>query len=133
MLPAAPQGSGRVSGSLATDVVTFGELTVSRQVFGAVHDESSDFAGQPNDGLIGMAFGTIAESDSPTFFENLISQHTVRSPLFGIHLERGRAVGSEVCLGCINSQKMLGSVTWIPVTSKVRQLLVSTNFTLNAH
>ncbi|KZV64006.1 Asp-domain-containing protein [Peniophora sp. CONT] len=111
-------GSGRVSGTLVRDVVSFGDLSVSSQAFGAVSDESGDFSENPNDGLIGMAFGTIAESHAPTFFENLINRHAVRSPLFGIHLERGRVVGSEMCLGCIDSNKMLGPITWIPVESQ---------------
>ena len=101
------------------DVVSVAGLTVSSQYFGAVTQESSDFSDEPNDGLIGMAFGTIATSGKPTVFEGLINEGAVRSPLFGIHLERHHTQGSEVCFGCYDSNKMTGSITWVPVKSKV--------------
>ena len=43
-----------------------------------------------------MAFGTIAQSGSPTFFENLMAQKKVAAGIFSVHLTRGREQGSEV-------------------------------------
>ncbi|KAI0313898.1 aspartic peptidase domain-containing protein [Amylostereum chailletii] len=115
---AVTYGSGQVSGKLVEDVVSVAGLTVSSQGFGAVSSESSDFDDQPNDGLIGMAFGTIAQSRRATVFEGLIKERAVKSPLFGIHLERRHAQGSEVCFGCYDTSKTTGAITWVPVTSK---------------
>ena len=95
-MPRRLQGSGQVSGTLVTDVVSIGELSVSSQVFGAVNAESADFTDAPNDGLIGLAFGTIAQSHSPTFFENLMAQKRVAAAVFSVHLARDEASGSEV-------------------------------------
>ncbi|KZP11615.1 acid protease [Athelia psychrophila] len=123
-------GQGQVSGTLASDVVAIGELTISSQYFGAISQESDDFNDSPNDGLIGMAFGTIAQSKKPTFFENLIEQKKVAAPLFSIHLTRNQAGGSEarldsrpfttfrVCFGCYDATKATGPVSWIPVKSQ---------------
>lgn len=131
------QGSGSVSGTLAQDRVAIGSLVVNDQYFGAVSDESEDFQDSPNDGLIGkfhshhvhvlsltpspqsgMAFSTIASSNKPTFFENLINQRKLAAPIFSVFLTRGQARGSEVCLGCYDSSKARGSVSWVPVTSR---------------
>ncbi|KAA1471763.1 acid protease [Dentipellis sp. KUC8613] len=112
------QGSGQVSGTLATEVVSIGGLTVESQAFGAVNQESRDFDGQPNDGLIGMAFGTIAQSRHPTFFENLIQARRLATPMFSVHLARNQATGSEICFGCYDSSKTAGGITWVPVKSK---------------
>jgi hypothetical protein len=71
-------------------------LTVQNQSFIAVSSESSDFRDEPNDGLIGMAFSSIAESRMPTFFENLIQTRAVTKPEFSLHLARGFVSGSEV-------------------------------------
>lgn len=90
------QGEGQASGTLATDVVSVGSLAVSNQAFGAASRESDDFNDSPNDGLMGLAFGTIAQSKKPTFFENLIEAKTVAAPLFSVHLSRNQATGSEV-------------------------------------
>ena len=74
------------------------DLTVEGQTFGAVRSESSDFNEYPNDGLLGMAFGTIAQSKKPTFFENLIHQRKLAAPSFSVHLARNQEIGSEVCV-----------------------------------
>lgn len=112
------QGSGSVSGTLAQDRVAIGSLVVDGQYFGAVNEESQDFADSPNDGLIGMAFSSIASSGQPTFFENLISSNKVAAPLFSVHLTRGQSRGSQMCLGCYDPSKATGGVSWVPVTSR---------------
>ncbi|KAI0295853.1 aspartic peptidase domain-containing protein, partial [Multifurca ochricompacta] len=111
-------GTGQVSGKLARDVVSIAGFTVSDQAFGSVSTESSDFDNQPNDGLIGMAFGTIARSGQSTFFENLIKERKLAQPLFSVHLSRHQERGSSVCFGCVDSSRAAGPVTWLPVISK---------------
>ncbi|KAG8991856.1 hypothetical protein FRB94_012210 [Tulasnella sp. JGI-2019a] len=110
-------GSGSVSGTLAQDRVAIGNLVIDEQYFGAVNQESQDFEDSPNDGLIGMAFSSIASSGQPTFFENLISTNKIAAPLFSVHLTRTQSRGSQLCLGCFDSSKAKGAVTWVPVTS----------------
>lgn len=91
------QGSGSVRGTLVADQVTIANLKVENQSFGAVSQVSQDFNNSPSDGLIGMAFGTIASSKRPTFFENLIMANKVQ-PFFSVYLTRGQESGSEVSL-----------------------------------
>lgn len=90
------QGAGDAYGTLASDVVSIGGLRVQEQVFGAVTQTSDDFNGFPNDGMLGMGFGTIARSKQPTFFERLITEGALAAPLFSVHLARNQATGSEV-------------------------------------
>ncbi|KIO26680.1 hypothetical protein M407DRAFT_74222 [Tulasnella calospora MUT 4182] len=114
---AVQYGTGEVSGVLAQDRVSVGSLVVDNQYFGAVDHESEDFNATPNDGLIGMAFSSVASSGQPTFFENLIKANKVAAPLFSLHLTRHKTTGSTLCLGCYDSSKAVGPVTWVPVTS----------------
>ena len=79
-----------------TDVVSIAGLTVAGQAFGAVGARSDEMDKQPNDGLIGLAFGTIAQSRRPTFFESLIAQRKLPAPLFSVHLSRQEKGGSSV-------------------------------------
>ncbi|KAH9985819.1 acid protease [Russula compacta] len=111
-------GTGKVSGKVVTDTVSIAGLTVANQAFGSVSNRSDEFSKQPNDGLIGMAFGTIAQSRQPTFFENLIKEHKIAAPLFSVHLSRHEERGSSVCLGCVDANWTTGPVTWLPVISK---------------
>jgi Eukaryotic aspartyl protease. len=73
-----------------------GDLTVEGQAFGAVSSESNEFNEYPNDGLLGMAFGTIARTRKSTFFENLIHDRKLAAPSFSVHLARNQEIGSEV-------------------------------------
>lgn len=73
-------------------------LTYQKQYFGRVDSESSEFQSFPNDGLLGMAFSSIAMSGQPTFFENLIKEGVVSQPYFSLYLTRGQTNGSEVSL-----------------------------------
>ncbi|KAF9813654.1 hypothetical protein IEO21_05486 [Rhodonia placenta] len=116
-------GAGHVSGTVARDTVTVGRLVVKQQGFGAVRSESEDFYDQPSDGLLGLAFGTIAQSKQSTFFENLMMQKQVAAGAFAVHLARGQATGSEICFGCFDTTKALGPVTWNPIASRVGSVL----------
>jgi hypothetical protein len=126
--------SGTVSGTLGTDDVMISDLKVANQTFGLASFHSDEFDQYPNDGLLGLAFGSISTTKSRTFFENLIAAGQV-DPWFSIFLTRGEQDGSEVsflprtpsffsslvkiCFGCIDPTKSIGDVTWIPLVSKV--------------
>ncbi|KAI0288149.1 aspartic peptidase domain-containing protein [Russula brevipes] len=111
-----------VSGAL--DVLYYGPVHVGTppQAFTVDVDTGSADLWMPANSterrLIGMAFGTIAQSRQPTFFENLIKQREVAAPLFSVHLTRHVERGSSVCLGCIDYNWATGPVTWLPVVSK---------------
>jgi hypothetical protein len=121
--PTILQGSGEVSGKLWQDTVSIGGLAVDGQYFGAVSDSSGDFDDLPNDGLLGLAFGSIAQCGKPTFFENLRAKRKISSSMFSVHLARhpGRDNDdSAVCFGCIDPLKTLGStIVYIPVIYEV--------------
>jgi hypothetical protein len=115
---AVEYGSGSVSGVLAQENVKIAGTSVNGQYFGAVNQESEDFFGNPNSGVLGMAFGSIATSNKPTYFENLINNKAVNNPLFGFHMTRKQVDGSQLCLGCQDSSKYTGAINWIPVISQ---------------
>lgn len=110
-----------------------GGLVVDNQYFGAVNSESEDFQDSPNDGLIGMAFSSIASSGKPTLFENLLAANKVASPIFSVHLTRHQARGSQLCLGCYDSSKVTGPVSWVPVTSKTYWAVSMPGITVNGN
>ncbi|PCH36162.1 acid protease [Wolfiporia cocos MD-104 SS10] len=112
-------GAGKVTGTLAQDSVAIGGLEAEQQAFGAVRSESDDFYDQPSDGLLGLAFGTIAQSKRPTLFESLMLSKQVTAAAFSVHLERGHEEGSAICIGCYDTTKAIGPVTWNPVISRV--------------
>ncbi|KAH8923790.1 acid protease [Atractiella rhizophila] len=107
-------GSVYVSGNIYTDKVTVGGLSASNQYLGATTDETSNFADEVEDGLLGMAFQSLSEIGQPTFFQNLVSQGKVSTGSFGFRLATS---GSELYLGGADTAKYSGSISYTPLTS----------------
>lgn len=89
-------GAGKVTGTIAQDVVRLGSLAVDAQRFVAVRTESQDFMDYASSGLIGLAFSSISRMNAPTFFENLMSSKKLATGTFSTHLTRGQEDGSQV-------------------------------------
>lgn len=49
-----------------------------------------------------------AESKSTPFFVNLAESGSLASNVFSFFMSRGGADGSELCIGCVNSDKFSG-------------------------
>ena len=97
--PSVTQAKGDVSGRFAEDVVSVGQLTVTNQTFCAARRQSEDFDSGPTSGLLGLAFGSIAVSRKPTFFENLLEQKRLDQAAFSVYMTRKKEQGSEVSRG----------------------------------
>lgn len=111
-------GAGRVAGTVASDTVALGALSVDAQKFVAVRTESQDFMDYASSGLLGLAFRSISRMNAPTFFEGLLAGHKLAAGIFSTHLTRGSADGSQICFGCFDLTKTTGPVEWLNLTSK---------------
>ncbi|KAG9025778.1 Type I transmembrane sorting receptor, partial [Tulasnella sp. UAMH 9824] len=56
-----------------------------------------------------------AISNSTPFFANLVAEGCLASNVFSFFMTRGGATGSELCLGCVNSEKYTGSAYFLKV------------------
>ncbi|PVG01212.1 acid protease [Serendipita vermifera] len=121
-------GSGGVCGSMTSDKMEIMGFKVDAQDFGGVFKQSKSFQTSPNSGLLGLAFGTVATSKKLPFFENLLAKRQVPSPYFGVYLTRGKTMGSELCLGCVNTSKWVGNLYWVGITSKTYWTVPLTGF-----
>jgi hypothetical protein len=105
------------SGILGTDDVTLGGLKIKGQTIELAKKESSSFASDPIDGLLGLGFNTITTvSGIKTPVDNLISQGLISSPVYGVYLGKAsNGGGGEYLFGGYDSSKFTGSLTTIPV------------------
>jgi hypothetical protein len=118
---------------VATENVMIANTAVTGQYIGAVNQESDDFLANPNSGVLGMAFSSISSTGKPTYFENLINSKAVSAPMFGFHLTRKQASGSQLCLGCYDSSKFTGGISWAPVVSQTYWSVSMTGFSANGN
>ncbi|KAG8735641.1 Type I transmembrane sorting receptor [Ceratobasidium sp. 428] len=103
------------SGPIFTDTVTVAGLTVKKQFFSAVTQESDSFAQDPSDGLMGLAFSSISNMNESTPIENLASTGAIKSNVFSFKLASN---GSELFFGGTNSELFTGDIAFSPLTSK---------------
>ncbi|KAL9544910.1 hypothetical protein MBANPS3_007389 [Mucor bainieri] len=105
------------SGILAKDTVNLGGLVIKSQTINLAKKESSSFASDPIDGLMGLGFDTITTvSGIKTPVDNLISQGLISSPVFGVWLGKAsNGGGGEYLFGGSNPNHYTGSLTTVPV------------------
>ncbi|GAA5965342.1 hypothetical protein JCM3765_007171 [Sporobolomyces pararoseus] len=102
-------------GVVYTDTVNFGGMTINPQTFGAANALTSDFAADPYDGLMGMAFSSISTLGATTPFESLTKQAKLAANRFSFYLANA---GSQLYLGGLDSSKIVaGSTKYYPVTN----------------
>lgn len=110
-------GTGSLTGYLASDTVEVGGISVSNQVFGVSSTEAPFMSTMVPDGILGLAFQSIAADDVVPVFNNMIKQGKVDQALFSVYLSSNGGQGSEVIFGGTDSSHYTGQITWIPLTS----------------
>ncbi|KAK4202373.1 penicillopepsin [Triangularia verruculosa] len=102
------------SGSIGTDRVEVGGVTVTHQAVGVATSVSPEFVADiPNNGLFGLAFSKLNQvkpTKQNTFFDNVMS--SLAEPLWTADLRKGSVGAYE--FGRIDSTKHTGHLTWIP-------------------
>ena len=73
----------------------------------------------PPDGLMGLAFQSVSVYGAQSPVQNLISEHVLTCPMFGIKLAHN---GSEFFLGGVNTDLFQGKITWVPLSNAVWQI-----------
>ncbi|KAG8904137.1 hypothetical protein FRB99_002190 [Tulasnella sp. 403] len=109
------QDQSGVQGIVASESIAVGTLSVLQQGFGAVTNVIGSFRNKPAAGIFGLGYPANAVSRSTPFFVNLVSGAKLVSNVFSIYQTRRGAVGSELCLGCINSSKYTGPINYYPL------------------
>ncbi|KAG8857470.1 Type I transmembrane sorting receptor [Tulasnella sp. 330] len=107
------------SGTIATDTVTVAGLTVPGQGFGAVNQEVGGFRHGPNAGVLGLGFTANAASGAIPFFIRLCQSSSLASNVFFFYMSRHGGTGSELCIGCMDSNKFTGEIDYLGLDPSV--------------
>ncbi|KAI0699923.1 acid protease [Cerioporus squamosus] len=103
------------SGTPYTDTVTVGGVTVTKQFLAAVTRESSEFQGEPIDGLLGMGLPGLSNLKGTPFFSSAVQQGGVKEGSFAFKLAKS---GSELFVGGTNSEFYTGDIEFHSVVSE---------------
>ncbi|KAM9856034.1 pepsin A-like [Aulostomus maculatus] len=124
-------GTGSMTGHLASDTVEVGGISVANQVFGLSRSEAPFMAHMAADGILGLAFQSIASDNVVPVFYNMVKQNLVPQPFFSVYLSSHSQQGSEVIFGEVDSSHYTGQVTWIPLSSATYWQIKMDSVTIN--
>ncbi|KNC51803.1 uncharacterized protein AMSG_12110 [Thecamonas trahens ATCC 50062] len=114
-------GKGSLSGFLSEDDLGIAGLTVKGQTFAeATHFPGITFIVAKADGILGLAWPTIAVDGVVPPFQNMVSQKLIDEPVFGVYLSRdvNATVGGEITFGGYDSKYQAGDFHWVPLTNQ---------------
>uniref|UniRef100_A0A663LYS0 pepsin A n=1 Tax=Athene cunicularia TaxID=194338 RepID=A0A663LYS0_ATHCN len=108
-------GTGSMTGILGYDTVTVADIEVLNQIFGLAETEPGDFFYyMPFDGILGLAFPSIASSGATPVFDNMMKEGLVAQDLFSVYLSSG----SFVLFGAIDFSYTTNGISWIPLSAE---------------
>ncbi|XP_034876015.1 chymosin-like [Mirounga angustirostris] len=109
-------GTGSMQGFLGLDTVTVSNIVDSQQTVGLSTQEPGNvFTYSEFDGILGLAYPSLASEYSVPVFDNIMQKHLVAQDLFSVYLSRN-GQGSMLTLGAIDPSYYTGSLHWVPVT-----------------
>ncbi|EDO18335.1 hypothetical protein Kpol_1013p6 [Vanderwaltozyma polyspora DSM 70294] len=114
-------GSGSMEGYISQDVLQIGDLVIPGQDFAeATSEPGLAFAFGKFDGILGLAYDTIAVNRVVPPFYNAINKKLVDEPIFSFYLgdDTKSEDGGQVTFGGYDSSLFTGDITWLPVRRK---------------
>ncbi|KAK2841104.1 hypothetical protein Q7C36_012683 [Tachysurus vachellii] len=124
-------GTGSMTGYLGYDTVTVGGISVQNQIFGLSETEAPFMASMTADGILGLAYQSIASDGATPVFDNMMSQNLVSQDVFSVYLSSNGQQGSEVLFGEIDTSYYTGSIYWIPLSSESYYQVTMDSVTIN--
>ncbi|XP_061204442.1 pepsin A-like [Neopsephotus bourkii] len=112
-------GTGSLSGVLGYDTVNVADIEVYNQIFGLSETEPGDFFYySPFDGILGLAFPSLASSGATPVFDNMMNEGLVARDLFSVYLSKNEESGSFVLFGAIDPYYVTNGISWIPLSAE---------------
>jgi cathepsin D len=129
-------GSGADSGFLSNDVVQIAGLTVTNVTFGEVTQQASDggFTG-PTDGLVGLAFQSIAVDSVVPLFNQMYMEGLIPQKAFGMYLSVSSSGSKQgmLTLGGVDTSLFTGQITYTPITDDEWYVIKMGEVSVNGH
>ncbi|KAH8341446.1 hypothetical protein KR059_007404 [Drosophila kikkawai] len=131
----AGDGGVALSGFISQDIVKIGSYLTLNQGFAEIIDEPlKPFLNSPFDGILGLAYDTIAVGGVTPLLYNLVNQGHIEYLGFSIYFQRNGTSalnGGELILGATDSRLYSGCLTYVPISTAAYFQFEMTSANLN--
>ncbi|CAH2221080.1 gastricsin-like [Pelobates cultripes] len=127
-------GTGSLTGILGYDTVTIQNVAITQQEFGlSVNEPGTNFVYAQFDGILGLAYPSIAVGGATTVMQGMLQQNLLNQPVFAFYLsgQGNTQNGGEVAFGGVDQNYYSGQITWTPVTSETYWQIGIQGFAIN--
>nr|BAM46128.1 pepsinogen C [Cynops pyrrhogaster] len=126
-------GTGSLTGILGYDTVSIQGITITQQEFAlSVNEPGTNFVYAQFDGILGLAYPSIAADGATTVMEGMMNQGLLSQNIFGFYLgQQGSQSGGELVFGGVDSNYYTGQITWTPVTQQMYWQIGISGFGVN--
>uniref|UniRef100_A0A8C9NE31 cathepsin E n=1 Tax=Serinus canaria TaxID=9135 RepID=A0A8C9NE31_SERCA len=114
-------GTGSLTGIIGADQVAVEGLAVSNQQFAeSISEPGKAFLDAEFDGILGLAYPSLAVDGVTPVFDNMMAQNLVELPLFSVYMSSNpdSPQGGEVLFGGYDTSRFTGTLNWVPVTQQ---------------
>ncbi|KAH8830524.1 Asp-domain-containing protein [Flagelloscypha sp. PMI_526] len=112
-------GTGSMEGFVSNDNINIGDLSLTSVDFAeATKEPGLTFAFGKFDGILGLAYDTIAVNKVVPPFYAAIDQGLLDEPVFSFRLGDSEADGGEAVFGGIDDSAYTGKIEYVPVRQK---------------
>ncbi|NWV78398.1 CATE protein, partial [Dasyornis broadbenti] len=112
-------GTGSLTGIIGSDQVTVQGLAVSNQQFAeSISEPGKAFLDAEFDGILGLAYPSLAVDGVTPVFDNMMAQNLVELPIFSVYMspDPESPQGGELLFGGFDTSRFTGTLNWVPVT-----------------
>ncbi|OCH94105.1 endopeptidase [Obba rivulosa] len=112
-------GSGSMEGFVSQDVMTIGDVAIKNLDFAeATKEPGLAFAFGKFDGILGLAYDTIAVNHIVPPFYHMVNKKMIDSPVFSFRLGSSEEDGGEAIFGGVDESAYTGKIDYVPVRRK---------------
>ncbi|CAD8132993.1 unnamed protein product [Paramecium octaurelia] len=126
-------GTGELMGEINADTAYVGNVQIRKQEFAEIVRENGDvFAYSDFDGIVGLAYPTMAAYHFNPLFDNIMQQKLLDRNVFSFYFSRQEnSRTSELTLGGWNQEHFVGELHFHNVANKYYWLLEADNILVN--
>jgi phytepsin len=111
-------GSGACSGFMSQDKVSVGGLVANTTFAEVTKEPGIAFIAAQFDGILGLAFASIAVTGATPWWYHVVDQKLVDEPVFAFYLNRQAGGDGELLLGGVDESHYTGNFSYVPLTNE---------------